>query len=272
MIGLSIGLDREGQTAAAPTYDTDAAAYFAAMSSQMDSTRKGYFDAFVTGVKADGDWPKFDWMVCLAPHDIISGASQAGRLNLRNPAKSLIAVNSPVFSAIGATGDGATSYLHTNENPDAAGNVYSLNSAHVTTYCSAQNTGSGLKVHAGTMSGNLLRLTPSTSTSGVYSVNDNTAGALPQPSPASHLGHHIASRVAASGANCKCYYKGGTLIQPNTTASVGIPGFSTCIGRYASSYGNPTISFFTLGSGLDDAAAARFSARVLTLLTAIGAN
>lgn len=91
-------------------YDPDAQAYFAAMTVQPSAARKDLINALIVGLKADGIWPRIQWLSLLASH-----SEQAGRLNIKTPAQIASAVNSPVFTVDrGFAGDGATTYLDTN--------------------------------------------------------------------------------------------------------------------------------------------------------------
>lgn len=77
-----------------PTYDSDAAAYFAAMTTQPTLARKTLLNNLIVSLKAAGVWDTYDLLYIGASHD-----QQAARLNVKDPTGpyNLTAVNSPVF-------------------------------------------------------------------------------------------------------------------------------------------------------------------------------
>lgn len=113
-------------SAAGPSYDAASTTYFAAMSVQPDSTRKGLIDTLITGLKSDGVWAKLDLLYLIAAHD-----AQAARLNAITPASyALTATNSPTFTTdLGYAGNGTTSYLATGWLAGTNGINFAQNSA-----------------------------------------------------------------------------------------------------------------------------------------------
>lgn len=232
----------------------------------VGSAMRGYFDALISGIIADGDWGSLDWLVALAPGS--STDEHDGRVNLRNPAKILATVNTPTFTTgFGFSFNGTDQYLHINEAPNAAGNVYAQNSAHVGIWCNQQNGSSGSRIQVGVVSGSAVQILPSTSTSGSIRINDASGLALPTPSPASRTGGRIISRT---GASARAAYLNGTSVASDTTASSTVPN-NIAMPRVAASYGVDRFWFYSSGSGLDAAAASRIHTRVNTFGLAVGA-
>lgn len=251
---------------AGPLLHAATAAYISALTTPLDATRRGHTNALIAGINADGDWPAIDWMVCFAAHDVVGGVSQAGRLNMRNPAKSLTAVNSPVFSALGVVGDGATSYLTGGETAGAGGNVYSRDSASLGVWCNLQSETAGIVAHAGNLntSSPRMRVSPGTSTSG-HRLNDATSLSYNE-------GVRTGGRILVrTGPTTKLLYKGGVEVASASTASEVVQGEHMCVLRSGTGYCNDRLSFWFTGGGLSAAAVARIHARVQTFLAAIGA-
>jgi hypothetical protein len=250
---------------AGPPLHAATAAYIAAMTTPPDVTRRGHINTLIAGLDADGDWPGIDWMVCLAAHDVVAGASQAGRINMRNPAKSLTAVNSPVFSALGVVGDGATSYLTTGEAVYVSGNSYVQDSASIGVWCNQQSGTAGIVAHAGNLNTSpRMRISPGTSTSS-HRINDATSLSHNE---GSRLGGRILSRT---GSITKAYYKDGAEAAAAASASELLQIAHVSVLCAGTSYCNDRLSFFFTGGGLSAAAVARIHARVQAFLTAIGA-
>ena len=264
-IGLGIWIGGGG-TVAVPEHAATTA-YVAAMTTAPDATRRGHINTLIAGLNSDGDWTGLDWIVCLAAHDVEGGASQAGRLNMRNPAKSLTAVNSPTFSALGVVGDGATSYLTASEAANASGNSYSQNSASMGVWCNQMSATAGNVSHAGNLnSSTRQRLSPGTAT-GSHRIQDATS--LTYDEGGSRVGGRILTRT---GATTKILYKNGVSVASDlVTASSVMQGEHMTVLRAGTGYCDDRLSFWFTGGGLSAAAVARVHARVSTFLTAIGA-
>lgn len=115
-VGLGVG-------GGAPSYSAEATAYFAAMSSQPDDTRKAVIDAFITTLVSEGIWAKLDAAGIVRAHD-----AQAARLWLTDPARSATVVGSPTFTADrGYTGVPSTGYLDSGFNAAVDGSNYTQN-------------------------------------------------------------------------------------------------------------------------------------------------
>ena len=102
-------------------YDADSVAYFAAMTTQPDDTRKGLLDNLIRGLKDDGVWSTFDHFSLLASHD-----SQSSRINAKNPSLISGVTGSINFTAnLGVTlpTGGQTSIYYTTPNQLFSGNM-----------------------------------------------------------------------------------------------------------------------------------------------------
>jgi|GEM_PF-1154588 len=241
------------------SYDTDAAAAFAAMSVQPDDTRKGLYDALVVGLKADGLWSKIEWLSLIAAHD-----AQAGRLNLKTPSESLSAVNSPTFTIDrGYTGDGASAYLDTGKNYSAFTLALQndqhwlfVNRAAVT----PANTQHALGIASGTQAINIQFAT----NTGVRCGNTSAATFT----DASKVGRYLCTRTGSAGFDV---YKDGSLVTSPVVASAARNASPIRLLGHASFYSTAQVSAFCIGGGLSSGEAAALDARIATYLTAIGA-
>src|SRR5262245_57300914 len=94
-------------SAAAPTYQPESTALFAAMTVQPDATRKGVIDTCISSLKTAGVWTLLDFLHLLAAHD-----AQAARINWINPAQVASVNGACVFTTDrGYHGDGVSAYL-----------------------------------------------------------------------------------------------------------------------------------------------------------------
>jgi hypothetical protein len=265
MIKLGVSPFARQRRRAGPPLHAAAAAYIAAMTTPPDATRRGHINTLISGLDADGDWNALDWAVCLAAHDVVGGASQAGRLNMRRPTKLLTAVNSPTFSALGVTGDGATSYLTTGEAVYVSGNSYVQDSASIGVWCNLQSGTAGIVAHAGNLNTSpRMRVSPGASTSG-HRINDATSLSY---IGGDRTGGHILTRT---GSTTKALYKNGSEVATASTASELLQIAHVSVLCAGTSYCDDRLAFFFYGGGLSAAAVARIHARVQTFLAAIGA-
>lgn len=125
-----INLVRMGAMAsgASSPYIAESVAYFAAMSSAPDATRKTALNTLIAALKTAGVWAKLDALYIMAAHD-----AQAARVNALDPA-SVATVNGTLTFTTdrGYAGNGSTGYLNTGWNPTTASSPkYTQNSAHM---------------------------------------------------------------------------------------------------------------------------------------------
>jgi hypothetical protein len=257
--------------ASGPAYDPSAVILFAAMTTQPDDSWKAAADALIVGLKADGIWSQLDWLNLLACRatDGTSANSQGSLLNAHAPAKSLTAVNSPTFSALGVTGDAATSYLDYNEVANAAGNVFALNSAMYFGYTNQANGVAGVRVILGTTATQRATLnTRSTAGNLTFRANDQTdsTGATGQTS-------RLGSRAwARSASTTKRFYVDGVETAALAVASTTVSAGNMSALRDVATYSGDRLALIATGGGLSATDIANLHSRALTFLTAIGAN
>lgn len=90
-----------------PSYPADAAAYFAAMTTQESSEMKDLVVTLIAGLQTDDVWPYVDWLG-LGP----MATEQAARVNLKTPAQVATIGGSPTHTARqGYAGDNTAAYL-----------------------------------------------------------------------------------------------------------------------------------------------------------------
>lgn len=248
------------------SYDSDAQAYFTAMTTQPNSTRKGLINQLVLDLKSAGVWSKLDWLCLFASHD-----TQSALLNAKNPSKSFSAVNSPTFTTDrGFTGDAATSYLQSGENYNAAGNVFSQNDMHAGAYANAEGASAGVKPLLG-QSGSGTRVTiysQKGSTSGSTTrIADSTGSTYTQPDT-TRKGHRIITRRDSGN---KHIFINGANKQSFAVASTAV-GTAMYVLLSTSAYADDRVACFHSGSQLSDSEVTAFSTALHTYFTAIGAN
>lgn len=265
-LGLGLSLAALRPVATAPSVDAAATAYSAAMTTPLTSGRLALVSDLVVALKAASAWTPLDWLCLLAQE-----TAQGGRVNLRNPAKILSAVNSPIFTADrGFAGDGATSYLDFGERFDAAGNGFALNSATLGAWCNQQGASIGSKPHIGQAASPARAIINAHGGSSTVSVriNDSTNTPLDQGA-FSRLGHRTAIRTDAS---TKRLFMGGGAAQASNVASA---TGNTSNGRTlaeAATFTDDRLAVVYSGGALTDAQRAALHSALSTYLAAIGAE
>lgn len=121
-------------------YAAESLTYFAAMSVQPDSTRKGQLNTLIAALKTAGVWTKLDALYIMAAHD-----AQAARVNAIDPASVATVSGAQVFTADrGYAGDGTASYINTGFNPTTAVSPkYTRDDAHMGLWTNTAVTSSG---------------------------------------------------------------------------------------------------------------------------------
>ena len=250
----------------APSYDTDAAAYFAAMSAPPDDTRKGLINQLVLDLKLAGVWVKLDWLCLFASHD-----QQSALLNLAVPAKSAIAVNSPIFTTDrGFTGDGAAAYLNFNESVTGGDRKATLNDVEAFAYCNLQGASSGATGYHFSQATSSFRLVIAAHASGndTFRAHDNASGTA--RASTDRKGFRAAAR--ADSANRRAYYN-GSLTASLATAVTGTTALAAQALRSGiASYSDDRLACVGWGQNLDDTQNAALHTALHTYLTAIGAS
>jgi len=116
----------------ASSYDADASAYFAAVTTPFSAARKAIINTLVTTLKADGNWTKLDRLWLMA-----NEASDQGLISLVNPTSTAMTlVNAPIFTVDqGFAGDAITKSINTNFIPSVNGVNYTTTNASMGLYC-----------------------------------------------------------------------------------------------------------------------------------------
>lgn len=102
-----------------------------ALTGTYNDTRKTAIDTLIRALKTSGVWSTYD-VLCIA------GLNSADSLiNWKNPGTfNSSLVNAPTFTADrGFAGNGTSSYINTNFNPNTESGNFTLNSAHLGLYC-----------------------------------------------------------------------------------------------------------------------------------------
>jgi hypothetical protein len=256
-LALSLGVARPG-IITGPTYDPAAVAAFARMTVQPDTTRKQLISDFISGVKADGDWSRFIVIGLLASHD-----AQALRINLVQNLYDATAINAPsVITDRSVQSDGSSSFYDT-------GFVFPAgmqDDAHMGYY--SRSAAQAAAADMGTSTSAIVSRNASDQIQ--HRMHASAAGSSPN---ADGSGHFISSRTGALSTDNKAYRNGVPISgQSAASAAPGATSVRWCGRSGTTSYSSRPWAFGHAGFGLSAAAAARFSARVLVLLTAIGAN
>lgn len=246
------------------SYDADAVTYFAAMSVQPDATRRELLNDLIVGLKADSLWSLLDLLYLVAAHD-----AQAGRLNARIPGSyALATANSPTFTTDrGYAGDGTSSYLDTGFADNTGSVNWTQNSAAWGVYLNQQ---SGTSAAVGVSGSTSSRIIPRTSTNNMTVRIHGATEPIP-PTVADGLGMSSGSRTSATSI---AWYKNGAQTATNTSSasSAAVAGNVQLFRSSAGVFGAGRAAAMFLGAGLSDAQQAAIYSRIVTYLTAIGAN
>lgn len=264
MLGIiGLGIASAAMRRSGTSIDSAATAYSAAMTTPLTQSRLARVSTLVAGLKAAGIWPKLDWLLLLA-----NETEQGSRVNLRNPAKVATVVNSPTFTADrGWTGNGTSAHLDCGEAVNLSPNVYSLNSAHAGSICTAQTTTGGSPSLGGASDARLHLNMLGDGGTEVFSINDATTSSSRASS--SKLGHRIAARGAAG---TKRAYYNGTLSATVSVASAAQPAGNLCVLRRSTIYSPDRIGVFHSGSNLTDSEVSTLYTLLMAYLDAIGAG
>jgi hypothetical protein len=250
-------------------YDTDATAYFAAMTSQPTNVRKGLINDLFVGLKADSVYSKLDFLHLIASHD-----AQAATLNAINPATATITLSgTPTFTTdLGYTTDGSTNFLNTNR-ANNGGTNYTQNSASFGIYVN-NSPASANPSMAGAFSGAVgTTINPfsagSTSTwrCNCASASTITAGGSP------NNGNGLSAAVRNSSSDMRGYRNGSQVGSTSAAASTALTADTFKYGAITTvATRGARFALGFAGAALSATDNANLYTRLLTFLTAIGAN
>jgi len=267
---MAVTFIQSGRFAAAGGYDTDAAALFARWGTDPGSTRKQAYSDCFAGLKTDGVWTLLDEVQMYAAHTEADGL--LGWKNLVNATS----VNSPTFTTDrGIAGDASTSYINTGFNPSTHGSQYQQNSASMGVYLNAGTDTAATVFAVGCASGtnNTIIAPRISSNRPLLRVNDDTSAIGANGSSTTRLGFSVANRSTSTATQ---FYKNGSSIATGGVTSTARPNAVV----YACGYNNSgfssgldnRVALVVFGASMDATQQSNLSSRMITLLTAIGAN
>lgn len=266
---------QSGRFGAAPSYHADAAALFARWGTDPGSTRKGLLNACIQGMDDDTDWALIDVFQVYAAH------TQAdGLLDWKNNSDATLS-GTPTFTTDrGAMTGGSADFLISNFVPSTDGVNFIQDSACIGVYIndaggdtSSSTTYACGMADAGNVRGS--RIAPKDSLGGIRGIlNSGSTTAFTSSAPNTRAGFTTINR---SGASALEGYRNGSSVGTGTTASTGVCSQPTWIGLHnngGSGISGMAVRFaaFMAAGSLDATRQARVYARLLTYLTAIGAN
>lgn len=245
--------------------DADAQAYFDAMTTAPDSTRKGLLNTLIAGLKTDGVWTKLDALYIMAAHD-----AQAARVNAKAPSSVASAVNSPSFTTdLGYISDGTSSYLDTNINPATAGGNYSQNSATIGVW-SLTNVTDTLDFDIGNSSTN-CRLNCRSALATTFRGQLNNSGGVnfgDSTSVPNSQGMFTITRTSSSNITG---YRNAIDLGSSTVTSASVTSANMFLLNVGTDYSNRRLAAAFFGGALTGTDVSNLHSRLSTYLTAVGA-
>ena len=242
----------------------DTAAAVGQMNVGPSNARILLLDDLISGLDADGIWPKIDVFWATAAH-----SEQAARLNLKNPiVDTLTAVNSPTFTVDrGFAGNGTSSYLIGQTDLDDFLN-YQRNDAHGAFYTDT-NLSANSTPDVGQFDSNIFVAGQGRDASGngIFRINQsgNTGASF---AVASSVGYLMGVR---RGSTATEMYKDGVSIGTGSTASQAVVASPITLHRSGAVFSSRRVCLAHFGSQLSDTEAANAYSRVLTYLQGVGA-
>lgn len=250
---------------AVSSYDADAAAYFARMSTQEPDAFKTAVNAYIVGLKADGLWSLIDRL------GVSAVTTEANALYcLRQASKVFARIGSTTFTSTkGINLVDATGGWTLNENPDAAGNAYTELSGSFAVYCNlTDNVGASRVPHFGGVAASRTSYYAHAAGSENARINQ-TSDSTNVRTSVTRLGLRAGSRT---GGTTTRYYFNGAFTTAHTTASAPPNATHATVGRDGANFTNDRFAVQMTGQGMSDGQQAAFNTRTVTLLTALGAN
>lgn len=250
-----------------PTYDTDAAAYFARMGGTQESdTFKGLVNTAIVDLKAAGCWAGLDYLSWFATND------PANRLyDLRDATATWTVGGTTTHTPLrGIKGDGSTGYIGHPATSLAAGANYDIDLAIIGAYCNQQNTGTGTRQpHFGGVSAartNILAHDSGTDNGRVNQTADSTG----IHTSTTRKGLRMAVRTGASATQ---WYYNGTAQAAPVNGSATPDAFQATGLRNGTAYCDDQLAFmFSGGAAWNSTQAAAFHTIMHALATGLGAN
>ena len=242
--------------------DADVVAYVLAVeAADGDRLEDGViaaYDSFVTGCKSDGIWTALKASCILAGARTLSGALVplvgAAPTNFNF-------VSGDYNRETGLKGNGTSKYLDSNRNCNAD----PQNSAHAGLFVNERISSNRYYYGSSTGGGghSFIRLVAGSLTNMHYSVN--ALGAL-VINNANNSGFVGINRANSSQINVRTNSSTGTYSQPSTTQANIVQFLFR--GGPSATYGNPRLSYYSIGENID---LAKLDARVSSLMTDLAA-
>ncbi len=258
-------------TGAPVTAGCSQSATFLARTSGLDATHVAAYQAMICGMVTDGVWcgSKVDALWILATQD-----STTAKLNLCSTSFTLTANGAPNFTAdAGYLGidSSTTVYLDTGLNPATAGGNFVLNSAHLAVWSlTNEQSSAGGSTAIGSYDGsNRLQITPWYSDGNSYLRVNSTGSTI--ISVGNSSGYWVENR---SGSGAVQFYRNGSSIGTDTTASSAIPSFNVFVlalnnsGSAANGL-HLRIAAGHLGASLTSGNVTALNSRICTFLTTV---
>jgi hypothetical protein len=246
----------------APGYDVTVQAWADSMSATPSTTLLDALSTFVTDLKSDGIWSKFDRFYMHA-----AGDKQQATRDLVALADATI-VGSPTFSTtVGITTVPNSNYLATTYNPTTTATAYTQNSACIGLYINGSPAVGGTNTTGDIGQANAFINVRKGAGGPAFRINDTSSSLNATPTVANSL--VVVSRPAS---NIKNLFNGGSFSYSGTTASDALQNTVFQIGRagFNTNTQPRTISLSFWGSSLTPAQVSTLNTRVGTLKTAIG--
>lgn len=244
-----------------PEFDTDAAAYFAALVTPLSLPTRIAINSHVLALKSSGVWAALDWYLLLA-----NETEEAAYRNLRNPTKTASAVNAPPWTQwLGSSGNaGASAHVACSDEFIFAGSNFTLNAAHVGFMCNRNDTNA-----------NSATIGPAGNNFVHYSL------VAPGGNEAGNLNNNVfaTTRVATITAGDRVGTRGGTdarrwsyngVVNADPGAVGTAPAGLACVHRRGTLYGSRRIAVFHYGGPLTHAQIGALYTAKYAYLEAIG--
>lgn len=245
-------------------YDTDAAAFFAAVTVPLSTAWKAAINTFVLGMKTDGDFAKFDvFNLSLMPD------AQSSLLCMINPARSITNVGSSAFVAKGGyTFPNTNSRINVGYNPGNGGGPYKFlaNDAMELVYC----IGSGQSANAACGTSTTFIIPRFTDDSMRYRVNDTTNPTTNAGTVTDGSGLFITERRSSSATIMRAS-RNGVVLNPTTHAGTTIDNTARIYGGRTTASTSPFlngIGLYAAGGGFGNSGLNLYN-RLQTFIAAI---
>lgn len=273
-LGLALGPDKKPTTGSPPppSYDADADLWFAAVvangGAAIDAPTKQIISDFYAGLKTDGVYAKTDYMGLRCAPDGVGA-----RIELKT--KTLVATVGGGLTHVasrGHQGNDTNGELLTGYNPFTFLGQYVRNSCGLISYVNATNSDVGsAKATIGKVSNTDAFIRPRNATTNNFYGRVQGSNAKDYAAQATRLGFRAIVRT--SSTLTKGYGADGLQSGTNDTqASSDLTNEAFREHRLQSTYGGDRIAFTAYVGGLSDAEVLAFRNRIVTMLTALGAN